>query len=50
MSLDHIYYVAAGMRNDQARNDQAQANRQQTMNTFYRAFGACMEGRGYTVR
>ena len=37
-------------RNQAARNDQAQANRQQTMNTYYRAYGACMEGRGYTVR
>ena len=31
-------------------NDQAQANRQQTMNTYYRAYAACMEGRGYTIR
>jgi hypothetical protein len=37
-------------RNQAARNDQAQADRQQTMTTYYRAYGACMEGRGYTIR
>jgi hypothetical protein len=37
-------------RNQTARNEQAQGDRQQTMNTYYRAYGACMEGRGYTIR
>jgi hypothetical protein len=37
-------------RNQAARNEQAQADRQQTINTYYRAYGACMEGRGYTIR
>jgi hypothetical protein len=34
----------------QAQNQQAQNQRQQQMNTFYRAYGACMEGRGYTIK
>jgi hypothetical protein len=33
-----------------ARNQQAVAQQQDLINTFYRAFGACMEGRGYTIR
>jgi hypothetical protein len=33
-----------------AQNQQAQASQQQAMATFYKAFGACMEGRGYTVK
>ena len=37
-------------RNQAARNDQAQADRQGAMNTYYRAYGACMEGRGYTIK
>jgi hypothetical protein len=37
-------------RNQAARNDQAYANRQEQVNTYYRAYGACMEGRGYTIR
>jgi hypothetical protein len=37
-------------RNQASRNDEAQGNRQETMNTYYRAYGACMEGRGYTIR
>jgi hypothetical protein len=45
--------MAGGRRarqNQAARNDQAVADRQQMMNTYYRAYGACMEGRGYTIR
>ena len=45
--------MAGGRRarqNQAARNDQAQADRQGTMNTYYRAYGACMEGRGYTIK
>jgi outer membrane protein with glycine zipper len=37
-------------RNQDARNSQSQADRQNMMNTYYRAFGACMEGRGYTIK
>lgn len=37
-------------QNQAAKNQQAQAQQQQTINTYYRAFGACMEGRGYTVK
>ena len=37
-------------RQQQAQeNQQAQAQQQETLNTYYRAYGACMEGRGYTV-
>jgi len=32
----------------QAASQQAQAQ-QQTLNTYYRAYGACMSGRGYTI-
>ena len=46
--------VLAGGRkarqNQQAQNQQAQANHQQQMDNFYRAHGACLEGRGYTVK
>lgn len=37
-------------RNQAARNDQAYADRNQAMNQYYRAYGACMEGRGYTIK
>jgi hypothetical protein len=33
-----------------ARNQQAVSQQQEMINTFYRAFGACMEGRGYTIK
>jgi hypothetical protein len=33
-----------------ARNQQAVGQQQEVINTFYRAFGACMEGRGYTIK
>jgi len=45
--------MAGGSRarqKQQAENQQAQAQRQEQMNTFYRAYGACMEGRGYTIK
>jgi hypothetical protein len=45
--------MAGGRRarqNQQAQNQQAQAQHQQQIDTFYRAYGACMEGRGYTIR
>lgn len=37
-------------QNQAARNQQAQAQQQQTMDTYYRAYGACMSGRGYTIQ
>lgn len=41
-------------RNQQAQNaqaqQQAQDQKQGAMNTFYRAQGACLEGRGYTIK
>jgi hypothetical protein len=37
-------------RHQQAQqNQQAQAQQQETLNTYHRAYGACMEGRGYTA-
>jgi hypothetical protein len=32
------------------QQQQAEAQKQQTINTYYRAFAACMEGRGYTTK
>ncbi|MDB5772978.1 MAG: hypothetical protein JWM42_3352, partial [Burkholderia sp.] len=32
-----------------ARNQQAQGNSQESLNTYYRGYSACMSGRGYTV-
>jgi hypothetical protein len=34
----------------QTREQQAQGQQQDQVNTFYRAYGACMEGRGYTIK
>lgn len=35
----------------QARaQQQAQNQRQEQMNTYYRGYGACLEGRGYTIK
>lgn len=36
-------------QNQQARNEQAQAQQHETVDTYYRAWGACMSGRGYTL-
>ena len=33
-----------------AQNQQAQQQQSDTLKTFYRAYGACMEGRGYTIK
>lgn len=32
------------------QQNQAKANQQQAMSTYYRGFGACMEGRGYVLK
>ena len=37
-------------QNQGAQNQQAQQQQQQAMNTYYKAYGACMEGRGYSVK
>ena len=45
--------VAGGARarqNQRAEQASAQSNQQGAMDTFYRAYGACMEGRGYTIK
>jgi len=45
--------VAGGRRARQARAQQqqsAEAQKQQAINTYYRAFAACMEARGYAVK
>ena len=36
-------------RNEEARQQQAEQQQQNTINTFYRAYGACMSARGYSV-
>ena len=33
-----------------AQNQQVQAQQQELIQTYYRAYGACMEGRGYTIK
>ena len=45
--------MAGGRRARQQRAQQeqtAEAQKQQTINTYYRAFGACLEGRGYAIK
>jgi hypothetical protein len=45
--------AVGGMRarqNRRAQNASAQSQQQGSLDTFYRAYGACMEGRGYTIR
>jgi hypothetical protein len=36
-------------QNQSARNQQSAQSQQDQINTFYRSYGACMQGRGYTV-
>ena len=40
---------ARSRRNNAAQAQQAQASEAQAIDTYYRAYGACMQGRGYTV-
>ena len=45
--------MAGGARarnNQAAQNQQAVQQQQDALNTYYRAYGACMEGRGYTIK
>jgi outer membrane protein with glycine zipper len=38
-------------RQEQAQQQQqAESQKQQTINTYYRAFAACLEGRGYSIK
>jgi hypothetical protein len=37
-------------KNQAAQQQQSQDQKKQAMDTFYRAYGACMEGKGYTVK
>ena len=37
-------------RNNAAQAQDAQAAKTQAIDTYYRAYGACMQGRGYTVK
>ncbi|HZI83232.1 MAG TPA: glycine zipper family protein [Casimicrobiaceae bacterium] len=41
---------ARARRNQAAQNEQAKTQQQETLNTYYRAYAACMEGRGYTIK
>jgi len=41
---------ARARQNQAASNQQAQQQQQQALDTFYRAYGACMQGRGYTIK
>lgn len=48
-----IGVMAGGRRarqNQDAQNQQAQADHQHKIDLFYRAYGACLESRGYTVK
>jgi hypothetical protein len=45
--------LAGGRRarmNNAAQAQQAEASKGQALDTYYRAYGACMQGRGYTVK
>ena len=45
--------VAGGRRsrqNQAAQAQNAQASQGQAIDTYYRAYGACMQGRGYTIQ
>jgi len=41
---------ARARKNQQAQQQSAQAQKQGAIDTFYRAYSACMEGRGYTIK
>jgi len=41
---------ARSRRQHAAQAQNAQANQQAEMSTYWRAYGACMQGRGYTVQ
>jgi hypothetical protein len=37
-------------QNKRAYGEEVQSQQAQTLNTYYRAYGACMEGHGYTIK
>jgi hypothetical protein len=41
---------AKARRNQTAQNQQSQQQQQQALSKYYKAYGACMEGRGYSVK
>jgi hypothetical protein len=41
---------AKARKTQSAQNQQAQQQQQQAMNTYYKAYAACMQGRGYSVK
>ena len=41
---------ARARKNQAAQNEQAKQQQQEALNTYYRAYAACMEGRGYTIK
>jgi hypothetical protein len=41
---------ARARQNQRAQQSAAQSQQQGSMDTYYRAYGACMEGRGYTIK
>ena len=41
---------AKARKNQEAQNQQAQQKQQQALNAYNKAYAACMEGRGYTVK
>lgn len=41
---------ARARQNQQAQQASVQAQKQGAIDTFYRAYSACMEGRGYTIK
>jgi hypothetical protein len=53
-AIGAVVGTAAGGRrarqNRDAQNEQAVNQQQSLVDTYYRAFAACMEGRGYTIR
>jgi hypothetical protein len=41
---------AKARQNQKAQNAQAQQQQQGALNTYYKAYAACMDGRGYSVK
>jgi hypothetical protein len=41
---------ARARQNRAAQNEQGKQQQQQALATYYKAYNACMEGRGYSVK
>jgi hypothetical protein len=41
---------AKARQNQKAQNQQSQQQQQQALSKYYKAYAACMEGRGYSVK